>query len=130
MQRFPFSFDPKFRGFLRLAGIHPGNSEVVVSEDTFRARFGRFRVTTPMDNVTDASVTGDYHWWKAIGVRYSFSDGGATFGSNNDAGVCVRFRKPVPVYTRLLRHPGLTVTVEDPEGVVAAIDKYRGADDD
>ncbi|MDX1619712.1 MAG: hypothetical protein R3320_01890 [Nitriliruptorales bacterium] len=129
MDRFQFAFDARFRGFLRLAGIHPNNSEVVVGDGEFRARFGPMSARTPISNITETSITGDYRWWKAIGIRASLKDGGATFGSNTDRGVCVRFDDPVPILFGSLRpHPGLTVTVDDPEGLVAAIESRRTRD--
>lgn len=124
MDRFRFAFDDRFKGFLRLGGIHPHNSEVVVSDEELRVRFGPMRARTPLTNVEGTSISRGYRWWKAIGPRASMADWGATFGTNTDAGVCIRFKRPVPIlFGNLRRHPGLTVTVEDPEGLRAAIEE-------
>ena len=60
---------------------------------------------------------------KALGVRLSLADRGLTFGSTAAGGVCVEFTHPrrgIEPFG-LLRHPGLTLTVADPDGLVAAL---------
>lgn len=120
---FAFDFDPRFRGLLRLLGVRPANSLVTVDDTTFDARFGPWRLTTPVENLADVQVTRDYQWFKAIGPRGSAADRGCTFGTNSRAGVCVCFHEPVPALlpVDVLRHPGLTVTVADVDGLVAAV---------
>ncbi len=121
--RFEFAFDPAPARALRLAGITAGNSVVLVDDTWFTAHFGSWTVRTPLTNVVDASTSGPYRWWKGLGVRMSLSDKGLTFGSNARSGVCVEFRVPVRGLDPwgLLRHPGLTVTVADPEALVAEL---------
>lgn len=127
-ERFPFAFDPRFQRFLSLLGIRPSNSEVVLTDTAFTARFGRFRAHTPVDNLKDVQVTHDYRWIKAIGPRGSAADRGATFGSSTRAGVCVCFHEPITALVgRWQRHPALTVTVADPGGLAAAIRRRIGA---
>ena len=122
-QTFAFAFDPRFRVFLKLLGIRPENSRVTIDDEVFDARFGRWRLRTPVSNLEDVQVSRGYQWFKAIGPRASAVDRGCTFGSNPDAGVCVRFHEPVGALlpTDLLTHPGLTVTVADPEGLAQAV---------
>lgn len=121
-QRFSFAFDPRFRRPLALLGVRPATCEVTIDDDHFDARFGRWRVRTPVSNLADVMVTRDYRAIKAIGPRGSLADRGATFGSSTRAGVCVCFHEPVTALAGpLMRHPGLTVTVEDPEGLAAAV---------
>jgi hypothetical protein len=121
-ERFPFAFDPRFQRLLALFGVRPSNSEVVLTDTTFTARFGRLRARTPVGNLKDVRITHDYRWYKAIGPRASVADRGATFGSNTRAGVCVCFHEPVPALLgKWQRHPALTVTVADPGGLAAAI---------
>jgi len=121
-QRFPFAFDPRFERLLALLGIRPSNSEVVLTDTTFLARFGRFRARTPVENLKDVKVTHDYRWFKAIGPRGSAADRGATFGSNTRAGVCVCFHEPVAaLFGKWQRNTALTVTVADPGALVTAI---------
>ena len=121
--RFEFAFDPPTEAGLLLAGITRRNSSVVVDDQWFTARFGRWTVRTPLSNVVDASVGGPYRWWKAVGVRLSLGDKGLTFGSSTRSGVCVAFREPVRGLDPwgLVRHPGLTVTVARPEDLVAGL---------
>jgi len=121
-ERFPFAFDPRFQRLLGLLGIRPSNSEVVLTDTAFTARFGRFRAHTPVTNLKDVQITHDYRWFKAIGPRGSAADRGASFGSNTRAGVCVCFHEPITALMgRWQRHPALTVTVADPGGLAAAI---------
>ena len=122
-QTFAFEFDPRFRGLLRLLGIRPENSLVTVDDTTFDARYGPWRLTTRVANLADVQVTRGYRWFKVIGPRGSAVDRGCTFGTNARAGVCVRFHEPVPALlpTDVLRHPGLTVTVADVDGLVRAV---------
>ena len=121
--RFPFAYEPRWRPALLLIGVTPGRSYVEVGAGVLDARFGPYRVRTPLENVRHATVTGPYRSHRAIGVRMSLTDRGATFGSTAAGGVCIAFVEPVagvdPMH--LLRHPGLTVTVADREGLVRAL---------
>ncbi len=120
--RFAFDFDPRFRRLLAMIGVRPDTAWVTIDDAELTARFGRFGVRTPVSNLADVIITRDYRWYTAIGPRGSFADRGATFGTTTSAGVCVCFHEPVTALAgRLVRHPGLTVTVEDPEALAAAI---------
>ncbi len=127
MESFPFRFSRFAARTLPLFGIRHRTSAVVIDNGELLARFGRVRVATTLDNVLDAQVTGPYSWLKALGVRVSMADRGLTFGSNTQAGVCLRFHRPVEgVMKRFgLRHPGLTVTVADPDALVRCIEALR-----
>ncbi|QGN48483.1 hypothetical protein ACN26Y_20660 [Micromonospora sp. WMMD558] len=120
VHRFPFRFDRRFRPALALLGVRPATAWLQVDDDELAVRFGPWRLRTSRRNVTGAERAGPYRWWRAIGPHLSFADAGVTFGSSTVAGVCVRFAEPVPA---LLpggwpRHPGLTVTVTDPDALV------------
>ncbi len=127
MPTFPFRFDPRFAPVLRLGGVTAANSGVQVDESTFTARFGRWRVDTPTTNLARFEITGDYRWWRAIGVRGSLSDRGITFGSNADAGVCICFRVPIDKLVPSVLpapHSALTVTVDDVHGLAGTLAGY------
>jgi hypothetical protein len=79
-------------------------------------------VETPLTNIDGAHVTRDYRWWTAAGARRSMVDDGLTFGTNRDAGVCVHFRELVPSALRKKGHSALTVTVADPDALVARLE--------
>lgn len=120
---FDFRFDKRFKKLLSLIGASPENSFVELTDDGYlEARFGKVRLRTELDNVTEAKMTGPYRWWRAIGVRTSLKDRGLTFGSALE-GVCISFNEPVsakPSFGKF-RHPGLTVTVTDRSGLVEAL---------
>jgi hypothetical protein len=122
VERFGFAFAPPFVPLLALAGVRRGRAEVVLDDTHLRARFGPFRLETPLTNLRSVQVTRDYRWWRAIGPRGSLVDRGATFGTNAAAGTCICFHEPVPALLgQRMLHPGLTVTVSDPEALAAAI---------
>jgi hypothetical protein len=122
--RFPFRFDPSYRRLARLFGVTPARAWVDLGEEELEARYGPWRVRTPTSNVADAEVTGPYAFVKTAGpARLAISDRGLTFASNGDRGVCITFRSPVPGIDPFgrIRHPELTVTVLDVDGLVAAL---------
>lgn len=128
-ERFAFAVDDKFRPLLLGIGVVPSRCSVVLTDEGhLDARFGAFRCRTPLTNVAGASVTGPYRWWRAVGARLSFSDRGATFGTTPAGGVCLRFHQPVAALDPMgvLRHPGLTVTVADRDGFLAAVHRRAG----
>ena len=123
---FPYRFDHRFIGLWWPLGVRDGVDGVTVTDDSFTATFGRARVETPMTNVTEAHITRDYDWWKAVGMRLSFADDGLTFGTATHGGVCVHFDKKIPRVAGFKNHSALTVTVEDLDGLVQAINDAQG----
>jgi hypothetical protein len=120
LTRFDFAFAPAYRRLARPLRVNPDSAWVEVDDLTFDARFGHWRVRTPLTNITDAEVTGPYAFWKTAGpARYAITDRGLTFATNCDRGVLIRFEKPVRGLDPLgiLRHPELTVTVADVDGL-------------
>jgi hypothetical protein len=118
--RFEFAFAPSYLRLSRVFLITPERAWVDVDDEAFEARFGLYRVRTPRSNIAGAEVTGPYAFWKTAGpARYAITDRGLTFATNGDRGVLIRFKDPVRGLDRLgiLRHPELTVTVADVDGL-------------
>lgn len=123
MESFEFDFHPRYRYLLLPLGVTQSNSIVEVGEGRFRAKFGMWEINTPLSNLSGYQRSGDYKWYKAIGIRGSFADHGLTFGTTTEHGVCVTFGEPIEAFLPLMpHHPGLTVTVADPDGLVAALE--------
>lgn len=122
-ETFSFAFDSRFRHVLAGLGITPSSASVTVTDEELDARFGPWRLRTPIQNITDVQVSGNYQWFKVIGPRGSLADRGVTFGTNTDSGACVLFREPVKALdpTGTILHPGATFTVSDPEDFAEAV---------
>ena len=122
-ERFEFAFQDRYRLPLSLLGIRPGTACVVVDEDGLTIRFGPWRLHSSLDNVRDARRTGPYREWRVIGPRLSLADRGVTFGTTSASGVCIRFATAVPALLPAgwPRHSAATVTVTDPDRLVARL---------
>lgn len=116
------------RRVLRLLRVRPGTSGVRLDDDRLTIVFGPWRLRTPLANVAGAEIGGPYSPWTALGVRLSLADRGVTFGTATPAGVCIRFRRPVPAIEPfgLLRHPAATVTVARPAELAAELQRRVG----
>jgi hypothetical protein len=115
-KRFGFAFAPAYRLLARAFGIGPATAWVDVGNRTLAARFGPWRVSTPLANISDVAITGPYAFWKTAGpARLAITDRGLTFATNGDRGVLISFRTPVRGLDPLgvVHHPELTVTVAD-----------------
>ena len=126
MQHFAFRFDRLHRIFGMPFGVTPGTARVDIDDanQQLTARFGPWRVETPLSNVTGARVTGPYRAPKTIGPAHlSLADRGLTFATSDHEGVCISFGEPVVGIDpfRRLRHPALTVTVNKPHALVEAL---------
>lgn len=122
--RFEFAFASSYERASRPFGITPKSAWVSVDDVLFDARFGHWRVSTPLANITEVEVTGPYRFFKTAGpARLAITDRGLTFATNGDRGVRIGFHTPVPGLDRLgvLRHPELTVTVADIDGLVRVL---------
>jgi hypothetical protein len=126
LQRFRFAFAPSYRPPARTFGLTEENAWVDVDEVDLDARFGRWRVKTPLANVKDVAVTGPYRFFKTAGpARLAVTDRGLTFATNGDRGVRIRFHTPVHGLDPfgLISHPELTVTVADVERLAALLSR-------
>lgn len=127
-REFSFRFDPAFKPFLLALGIAPQTTGVTVDDTGLRARFGPWCVETSIANVAGGQISGPYRWYRAIGARFSFADGGLTFGTSTRQGACISFHEPVAGLDPFgaLRHPGLTLTVDEPRELLGELQR-RGA---
>lgn len=121
---FPFAFAPSYRWAALPFGITPGSSGVTVTEDEVRVRYGPWRLRTPVANVASAQLVGGFAFLKTAGPPHlSFNDRGISFTTNGERALCLELRDPVPGIepTGRLTHPGVTLSVADPEGLARAI---------
>lgn len=124
-QTFRFRFDPRYRVLALPFGVTDARAWVRIGPAGLLARFGPWTVETPVENLAGSEVTGPYGFLRTAGpARLSSTDVGLTFATNGGRGVCVRFVEPVPGIDAagLIRHPGLTVTVTDVDGLRAAVE--------
>ena len=121
--RFAFALPELLAG--RFFGVTPDSARLTVSGDRLSAQFGPWRIDTPLANVAGAELSGPYWWPRIIGpARLSLRDRGLTFATTDRAGVCIRFRRPVPGIDPLglVRHRALTVTVADAPALVEVLE--------
>jgi hypothetical protein len=120
-ERFDFAFAPAYRGPAAIFGIRPATAWVEVTDTELRARYGPWKIATPLSNITSVAITGPYAYPKTAGpARLAFTDRGLSFTPNGDRGVLIEFATPIPGLDPfgLLRHPELTVGVAEPERLV------------
>jgi hypothetical protein len=132
VERFPFEFALQLAPAAAAFGVLPPTTHVEVGDADLHVRFGPWSLRTPLDNVRSVTRTGPYSWWKVGGPAHiSLADRGVTFATTTRQGVCIRFRRPVPAAlpVPLIRHPAATVTVADPDGLVAAIARRADLDE-
>lgn len=124
MKRFEFAFDPLYRAVGAPLGVSPKRCWVEVDETQLQVRFGLWALRTAVANVAGTEVTGPYRKVKTVGPAHlSLKDKGVTFATNARRGLCIRFHQPIAALEPLgyLRHPAVTVTVADVEGLAAAL---------
>jgi len=119
---FPYEFDRLTKPLLRVAGVRPDRDGVRIERNRLVASFGLLNASIDIDNIATASITGPYSAIKAIGPRLSAADHGVTFGTTASAGVCLLFEEPISAVFGPWQHPGMTLTVADPAGLVSAIE--------
>jgi hypothetical protein len=117
-RRFPIRIGRRSRSLLRLFGVGDGNAYVDLDGE-LDARFGFFRVSTPVSNIASWRIEGPWLWITAIGVRTSIRHRDVTFGGSPRGGVRVDFKERVRF--GFLQIPALYVTVEDLEGLATAL---------
>jgi hypothetical protein len=123
---FPFRFAAAYRLPALLFGVTPRTAEVCVDDVMLRITFGLWRVRTPLTNVVSTTHTGPFSLIKTIGPAHlSFADRGLTCATNSKQGLCIRFAKPVRGIDPLglVRHPAVTVTVNDCDGLAQTLDQ-------
>jgi hypothetical protein len=120
-ESFLFRFDPLMLPAAAAAGVLPAMTGIDVGEDV-RIRFGIWGMTFPRAAVTGVEVTGPYSLLKVVGPpRLSLADGGITFATSRQKGLCICLAEPQPGPYPFLRHRGVTVTVESPEALAEAL---------
>jgi hypothetical protein len=126
--RFDFRFADAYRAPALMFGVTRATSGLVLDDGELRIRFGPWFVRTTLPNVTGSQITGPYGFVKTVGPAHlSLADRGLTLATNGDRGLCIRFERPVTGIDPLgmIRHPAVTVTVEEPEELAAALDARK-----
>ena len=119
--RFPFRLDNRWKPMFVVLGVKDTDGVDLTDGGMFRAKFGRFSVETPLDNIDHTEITGPHRWYTAVGMRLSFADDGLTFGTNHTSGLCVAFKKPIHKVIGFKDHSALWVSVADPQALATAI---------
>jgi hypothetical protein len=121
-ERFAFRFEPLMVPFAAFATVIPGRAFVDLDGDEVHIGFGVWHMSFPRAEVTKVRETGGFWLPKVAGPPHvSFADGGITFATNRQRGTCIELARPQRGPYPVLRHSGVTVTVEDPEALEAAL---------
>src|SRR3970040_89083 len=93
-QRFPIRLGRRSRPLLLLFGVRAGNAYVDLDSE-LDARFGFYRVHTPLTNLASWRIEGPWLWITAIGVRMSLRHRAVTFGGSHRGGGRLHFQERV-----------------------------------
>ena len=121
---FDFTFAAPYALAGRPFGITPRSTTVEVGPTWLFVRYGPWRLLTPRSNIASAELTGGFSFVKTAGPPHlSMSDRGVSFTTNGDRALCLSFHEPVPAIdpTATITHPGVTLSVADPEGLADAL---------
>jgi hypothetical protein len=127
-QRFHFAFTPQYRLAALTFGVTPSTAWVELDARDFKARFGPWRLGTPIANIKHVAITGPYRFVKTAGpARLAITDRGLTFATNGDRGVLMSFHTPVRGLDPLglIHHPELTVTVAEVDEFATLLEALR-----
>lgn len=127
MTRHRFAFTAGYRAPALLFGITARTAWVDLDDEQLAVRYGPWTLRTPLSNVTGVERTGGFGWLKTAGPPHlSFGDRGISFTTNGEDAACVGFRRPVAGIdpTRILKHPGATLTLEDVPGFIAELEGH------
>ena len=106
-------------------GVRPSTAWVEVDDSMFKARYGPWRVTTPLANITGTEVTGPYAYPKTAGPGppRDHRPRALVHAERRPRPADPLRRRPSAASTRsgLMRHPELTVGVAEPERLAEAI---------
>ncbi len=119
-RRFPIRLRRRYRPLLRLWGATPDRAYVDL-DDELDARFGVYRLRTPIANIAGWRIEGPWSWITALGVRRSIRGGDVSFCGDARGGVRLDFRERVPWGP--FKVPALYVGVDDLEGFAAALER-------
>ena len=123
-ERFGFRLDRRTRPVLWVFGVRGVENAFVDLDDvTLDATFGWAHVSVPLTNIVSWRIEGPWRSITAIGIRMSIRHRDITFGGSARGGVRLDFRERVRLGPT--RMPALYVTVDDLEGLAAAL-KARG----
>lgn len=125
VEAFQFAFEPPLDTWARWFTILPTRSFIRLDEHGLEAVYGPWRVATTWSNVAAVERTGPYRAWKVAGpVRVSWADLGLTMAATTAGGVCIRLREPIPGLEPLgiIKHPAVTLGVDDVDGFVGAVE--------
>ena len=130
-ERFPSRVERGWRPWLLLWGVRASAAYVDLDASSVLARFGPWRLSVPLSDIEGYSITGPYRPIAALGVRMSIRNRDISFCGTARAGVCLRFRPGhEPRWMRFLRPPALTVTPDDIDGFVRALEARGMTGDD
>jgi hypothetical protein len=122
-QHFSYRLDKRWAPLFFALGVGDDDGVDISDDRELIATFGRFRVKTTLDNIDHTLVTGPHRWYTAVGLRLSLTDDGLTFGTNHHKGLWIAFVDKIPRIIGFRDHSLLWVSVDDPEGLAAAIGK-------
>ena len=118
-EHYAFRFEPVMLALAAPLGVLPPTTDVEVGDDVL-IRFGPWKMRFPRADVTGVEETTDYALLRVAGPPHlSLKDRGITFATNRQRGLCIQLARPHKGIEPfgLLRHPGVTVTVEDIDGL-------------
>lgn len=118
---YPYKTQKRWTGLYLTLRLKETDGVTLTANGNLVATYGPAKVVTPLTNIDHTLVTGDHRWYTAVGIRGSFVDSGLTFGTNNQAGLCIAFKERVKKVIGPRDHEALWVSVADPEGLAAAI---------
>jgi|JRYL01.1.fsa_nt_gb hypothetical protein len=122
MERFQIARDPLWRAPLMLIGADAERSHVTFATDALDVQLGMARVRVPYANVREAKRR-TWPWYLGIGIRIAGDKTLGLVGSTKGV-VQLSFREPTVDGVLFMRRPNhLAVSLEDPEGFLAELQK-------